>query len=153
MSSKIWSDSLVWKYHITKTWGPVQVWTCTISPQQPILKAFYFAYTNYTYLRFQASWAIEKSKSFLKVNLIHGPMWQEYQCLCLVVLAESKSGGGVGGSGAGAAGRRRDFLRPSWQGKSTKNHAAAAARAAKEEHTYEVKEFQNQDQDGPGSAV
>ena len=56
----------------------------------------------------------------------------------------------------GAAGRRRDFLRPSWQGKSTKNHAAAAAaaaRAAKEEHTYEVKEFQNQDQDGPGSAM
>ena len=28
-----------------------------------------------------------------------------------------------------------------------------AARAAKEEHTYEVKEFQNQDQDGPGSAM
>ena len=26
-------------------------------------------------------------------------------------------------------------------------------RAAKEEHTYEVKEFQNQDQDGPGSAM
>ena len=63
------------------------------------------------------------------------------------------SGDGVGGSG-GAAGRRRDFLRPSWQGKSMKNHAAAAvARAAKEEHTYEVKEFQNQDQDGPGSAM
>ena len=27
------------------------------------------------------------------------------------------------------------------------------SRAAKEEHTYEVKEFQNQDQDGPGSAM
>ena len=41
------------------------------------------------------------------------------------------SGDGVGGSG-GAAGRRRDFLRPSWQGKIMKNHAAAAAIARRQ---------------------
>ena len=57
---------------------------------------------------------------------------------------------------AAAAARREGgaiFLGRLGRVKVRKTMPLPPSRAAKEEHTYEVKEFQNQDQDGPGSAM